>query len=80
MSDALMPPPPPPPPSGRPHGKQPVDPSEPPAMDEAEARLLLQVASPVHRRLERATSAPRPREIAAASSAALDAEATSAAP
>ena len=49
-------------------------------MDEAEAWLLLQVASPVRRRLERATSAPRPREIGAASSAALDAEATSAAP
>ena len=79
MLDALVPPPP-PPPSGRPHGKQPVDPSEPPAMDEAEARLLLQVASPVRRRLERATSVPRPREIGAASSAALDAEATSDAP
>ena len=40
MLDARVPPPP-PPSSGRPHGKQPVDPSEPPAMDEAEARLLL---------------------------------------
>ena len=80
MSDTLVPPPPPPPPSGRLHGKQPVDPSKPPAMDEAEAWLLLQVASPVRRRLERATSAPRPREIAAASSAALEAEATCATP
>ena len=80
MSDTLVPPPPPPPPSGRPHGKQPVGPSEPPVTDEAEARLLLQVASPVRRRLERATSAPRPRETGAASSATLDAEATSAAP
>ena len=49
-------------------------------MDEAEARLLLQVASPVRRRLERATSVPRPWETGAASSATLDAEATSAAP
>ena len=80
MSDNLVPPPPPPTPSGRPHGKQPVGQSEPPVMDEAEARLLLQVASPVHRRLERATSAPRPRETGAVSSATLDAEATSAAP
>ena len=77
MSDALVPPP---PPSARPHGKQPVDPSEPPAMDEAEARLLLQVASPVRRRPERATSAPRPWETGVAGSASLDAEATSAAP
>ena len=59
MSDTLVPPPPPPPPSGRPHGKQPVGPSEPPVVDEAEARLLLQVASPVRHRLQRATSAPR---------------------
>ena len=80
MSDTLMPPPPPPPPSRRPHGKQPVGPSEPPITDEAEARLLLQVASPVRRRLERATSVPRPRETGAASSANLDVEATSAAP
>ena len=80
MSDPLMPPPPPPPPSGRPHGKQPVGPSEPPVTDEAEARLLLQVASPVRRRLERTTSAPRPRETSAASSTTLDAKATSAAP
>ena len=58
MSDTLVPPPPPPPPSGRPHDKQPVGPSEPPVTHEAEARLLLQVASPVRRHLERATSAP----------------------
>ena len=44
------------------------------------ARLLLQVASPAHRRLEKATSAPRPLETSAASSAIPDAEATSAAP
>ena len=80
MSDTLVLPPPPPPSSGRPHGKQPVGPSEPPTTDETEVRLLLQVASPVRRRLERATSAPRPRETGAASSATLDAEATSTAP
>ena len=55
MSDMLVPPPPPPPPFGRPHGKQPVGQSEPPVADEAEARLLLQVASPVRCRLERVT-------------------------
>ena len=49
-------------------------------MDEAEARLLLQVASPVRRRLERATLAPRPWETGVAGSASLDAEATSVAP
>ena len=80
MSDTLVSPPPPPPPSRRPHGKQPASPPEPPTADESEARLLLQVASPVRRRLERAISVPRPRETGAASSAALDAEATSAAP
>ena len=80
MSDTLVPPPPPPPPSGRPHGKQPAGPSELPVTDEAEARLLLQVASPVRCRLERATSAPRPRETGAASSATLDVEATSTTP
>ena len=80
MSDTAVPPPPPPPPSGRPHGKQPVGPSEPPVTDEAVARLLLQVASPVRRRLERATSAPRPRETGTASSATLDVKASSAAP
>ena len=80
MSDTLVPPPPPPPPSGRTHGKQPAGPPVPPTADEYEARLLLQVASPVRRRLERATSAPRPRETGAASSAIPDAEATSAAP
>ena len=48
--------------------------------DESEARLLLQVASPTRRRLEKATSAPRPLETGAASSAIPDAEATSAAP
>ena len=52
----------------------------PPTADESEARLLLQVASPVRRRLEKATSAPRPLEVGAASSAIPDAEATSAAP
>ena len=52
----------------------------PPTEDEAVARLLLQVGSPVHRRLEKATSAPRPLEDGTASSAAPDAEATSAAP
>ena len=80
MSDTLVPPPPPPPPSRRPHGKQPVGPSEPPVMDEAEARLLLQVAALARRRLERTTSAPRARETGAASSASLDVEASSAAP
>ena len=57
-----------------------MGPSEPSVTDEVEARLLLQVASPVRRRLERATSMPRPRETGAASSATLDDEATSAAP
>ena len=48
--------------------------------DEVEARLLLQVASPVRRRLEKAISAPRPLEVGAASSAIPDTEAMSAAP
>ena len=48
--------------------------------EEAVARLLLQVGSPARRRLEKATSAPRPLEAGTASSAAPDAEATSAAP
>ena len=47
---------------------------------EDEARLLLQVALAVRRRLEKATSAPRPLEVGAASSAIPDAEATSTAP
>ena len=80
MSDTLVPPPPPPPLSGRAHGEQPAGPPVPPTADESEARLLLQVASLVCRRLEMATSAPRPRETSAASSAIPDAEATSAAP
>ena len=49
-------------------------------MDEAETRLLLQVASLVRRCLERATSVPRPWETGMAGSASLDTEATSAAP
>ena len=52
----------------------------PPTEDESVARLLLQVASPARRRLEKATSAPRPLETGAASSAIPNAEATSAAP
>ena len=52
----------------------------PPTEDEAMARLLLQVGSPTRRRLEKATSAPRPLEAGAASSAIPDAEATSVAP
>ena len=52
----------------------------PPTEDESVARLLLQVASPVRRRLEKATSAPRPLKVRAASSAIPDAEETSAAP
>ena len=51
-----------------------------PTVDESEARLLLQVASLVRRRLEKATSVLRPLETGAASSAIPDAEATSAAP
>ena len=52
----------------------------PPTEDEAVVRLLLQVGSPTRRRLEKATSAPRPLETGAASSVILDTEATSAAP
>ena len=52
----------------------------PPTEDESVARLLLQVASPVRRRLEKASSAPCPLETGAASSAIPDAEAMSAAP
>ena len=73
-------PPPPPPPSESAQGKKPVEPPVPPTEDEAVARLLLQVGSPARRRLEKATSAPRPLEAGTASSAAPDAEATSAAP
>ena len=80
MSDTTVPPPPPPPPSGSAQGKQPAGPPVPPTEDEVKARLLLQVASLVRRRLEKATSAPRPLEVGAASSAIPDAEATSAAP
>ena len=80
MSNTAVPPPPPPPPSVSVQAKQLVGPPVPLTEDESVARLLLQVASPVRRRLERATSAPRPLETSAASSAAPDAEATSAAP
>ena len=80
MSDTAVPPPPPLPPSGSVQGKQPAGPPVPPTKDEVKARLLLEVASPVRRRLEKATSAPRPLEVGAASSAIPDAEATSAAP
>ena len=52
----------------------------PPTEDESVAKLLLQVASPTRRRLEKATSAPWPLETGAASSAIPDAEAMSAAP
>ena len=79
-SDTDAPPPPPPPPSRSAHGKQPPGPPVPPTEDEAVATLLLQVASPARRRLEKAISAPRPLEAGAASSAIPDAEATSAAP
>ena len=73
-------PPPPPPPSEGAQGGQPAGPPVLPTEDEAVARLLLQVGSPTRRRLEKATSAPRPLEAGAASSAIRDAEATSAAP
>ena len=69
-----------PPPSEGVPGEQPADPPVPPTEDEAVARLLLQVGSPTRRRLEKATSAPCPLEAGTASSAAPDAEATSAAP
>ena len=72
--------PPPPPPSGSTQGKQLADPPVPPTEDEAVARLLLQVGSPTRRRLEKATSAPRPLETGTASSAIPDVEATSVAP
>ena len=77
MPDAVVPPP---PPSRSTQGKQPADPPLPPTEDEVVARLLLQVGSPTRRRLEKATSAPRPLETGAASSTIPDAEATSAAP
>ena len=80
MSDTAAPPPPPPPPSGSVQRRQPADPPLPPTQDEAVARLLLQVGSPTHRCLEKATSAPRPLENGTASSTIPDAEATSAAP
>ena len=80
MPDAIVPPPPSPPPSRSAQGKQPADRSLPPTEDEAVARLLLQVGSPTHRRLEKATSAPCPLETGTASSTIPDAEATSAAP
>ena len=75
-----MPPAPPPPPSGSVQGKQPAGPSMRPTEDESVARLLLQVASLVRRRLEKATLAPSPLEIGAASSAIPDTEAMSVAP
>ena len=56
--DVIVPPPP-PPPSESAQGKKPVDPPVPPTEDEAVARLLLQVGSLTHRRLEKATLAPR---------------------
>ena len=77
MPDVVVPPP---PPSRSAQGKQPADPPLPPTEDEAVARLLLQVGSPTRRRLEKATSAPRPLETGTASSTIPDAEATSAAP
>ena len=80
MSDTAVLPPPPPPLSGSAHGKQPAGPSVPPTEGESVAKLLLQVASPARRRLEKATSAPQPLETDAASSAIPDAEATSATP
>ena len=52
----------------------------PPTEHEAVARLLLQVGLLTRRRLEKATSAPRPLETGTASSTIPDAEATSAAP
>ena len=73
-------PPPPPLLSEGAQGKQPADPPVPPTEDEAVARLLLQVGSPTRRRLEKATSAPRPLEAGTSSSVILAAEATSAAP
>ena len=79
MPDVIVPPPP-PPPSGSAQGKQPADPPLPPTKDEAVARLLLQVGSPTHRRLEKATSAPHPLETGTASSTIPDAEATSTTP
>ena len=77
---AATPPPPPPPLSEGAQGEQRAGPPVPPTEDEAVARLLLQVGSPMRRRLEKATSVPRPLETGAASSAIPDAEATSAAP
>ena len=79
MPDVIIPPPP-LQPSGSAQGKQPADPPVPPTEDEAVARLLLQVGSAMRRRLEKATSAPRPLEVRGASSAIPDAEATSTAP
>ena len=65
----------------RPTGRRPPPRKNwPPTEDEAVARLLLQAGSPARSHLEKATSAPRPLEAGTASSAAPDAEATSAAP
>ena len=80
MPDAVVSPPPPPPTSRSAQGKQSADPPLLPTEDEAVARLLLQVGSPTCRRLEKATSAPRPLETGTAISTIPDTEATSAAP
>src|SRR3954462_6904764 len=62
MTGTVVPPPPPPPPSGSAHDKQRAHPLVLPTKDEAVAKLLLQVGSPVRHRLEKATPAPRPLE------------------
>ena len=80
MSDTAVPPPPPLSPSRSTRGKQPAGLPVPPTEDESVAKLLLQVASPVRRRLEKAISAPHPLGTGTVSSAIPDAEATSAAP
>ena len=74
------PPPPPPPPANEPRDEQPVAPPVPPVETTVATVLVPAVRIPTRRYLEKAASAPRPQEIGASSSSALDTEATSAAP
>ena len=81
MPDVFMPlPPPPPPPASELRDEQPVAPPVPPVETVVATVLVPAVRIPTRRYLEKAASAPRPQEIDASSSSALDTEATSAAP
>ena len=77
MPDVIVPPP---PPTGGAQDGQPATLSVPPAMNEVVTDLTPQVRTPVHRRLEKAASAPRPLETGATSSSVPDTEASSTAP